>query len=758
MAAETRKQESLKMALAPPSPQESSAAAEPFEPVRDGDEVRRKIEERIANDIRREYESGRERCQPVWADFLRWHKLYRGSTQRKFQDGLADVNVPITLENVEALTANVVGILFAADNYVKGIPKEGATEATAKSKAAILQNHLYRLGFEWKFRRFLSQWLIVCGTGMLKRCWKLDRRHVMRRVRDPVTGVARLQPVPRVIHDHVDVEVVDLTTIVPSHLDAEEIDQLEWIMQSSVQDKAFLKSRELDVSEDGNWKSGHYFNIDQIGDREWQNLPLVGEHGRTPRRGSGAESPSYQGDGGTKIQVVERWGEPRWEKWAPEFFQGEMATAIMRTVLAGWGLDPREEWLRYAIDWVFEIAGDTGKTLIRADVNRDPNNTLPYHKVDWIPLAGEFFGMGVAEIGESLHLEANAKANQALDERTKSLDGMKAIMWDGLDHSKIGPKWQTNLKWRRHGIVWTKRPPAEVFYDLQPALTHSIGDEAVDIVTARARGATAANDIVQGIDAGPETATKTQNRTAFVRVRLDSHARFIKHRLIDDIFPPLSEMACSMSDRRSILTILGEAGINEPRIIEPEDLEGEVRFTIDDAGSQERDAIYRQQLTGATQVLGSSPIFKLMMQEAAPAWGRELVRAFGLRNVEELAPDIVRSVINETDPAEENQVMLAGMDAQVKLSDMFEEHIPVHVQGLQIAERTGAGDAVVQSFHRHIRGHMRLHVHLLKQQALLANTQQGAGADSNRSNADESRSAMQRGQINQDANRGKEAV
>lgn len=718
------------------------------------------IEKRIASWIRNEeWERQRMVCEPIWKDFNRWRRLYRGTIMRKTLEGLADVNIPITLENVEVLTAQIVGSIFSSERFVRAIPGEGATLRTAHAAEALLHAHLTRDHFDDKFRRFLSSWVILVGTGILKRCWKFDRRHVMRRVRDEITGATTLRPVLRSVADHASVEIVDLCNFVPSHLEAEEIEDLDWLIQRHVVDKRWLREKAMETGDNGIWRGGTYINIDQIPEGDFTDQPLVEPLARTPRRSGygGTAAPSAQIGGArqTKIELLERWGPPLWEEWAPEFFDPVNGPALQRAILQSWGIDTDDGWLQHAADWVIEVAGKSG-TVVRIDVNRDPDNKLPFNKVEWIPLVNEFFALGVAEISESLHLEANAKANMALDERTKALSSMKAIDMGGLDHGRLGQAWSTNLEWRPNGIVWCRRDPRTVIFDLQPAHVHSVGDEAVDSSRAQARRSTGAVDTLQGEATSDVTATAEQLASTAALTRIGMHLKYIDRRLARELFPSLYSMIRAYSTRKSILTLLGEMGLHEPRLIEPEDLIGEIYFQLAGGDAQQRDAVYRQQLVGFLQTLGSTPALMIMLQQnpsIAASIARECALAFGIRNAERLIPDPIEEIANESDQEDENTVLMAGMDAQVKVTDAHEVHVPICAEGLMMARQMQAPESVIEAFERHLRTHVRL-LRFLREQGNAAPGGNGSRSQTpNASAADEARSANQRGQLNPSASR-----
>lgn len=741
------------MALAPTEMIESTAdQASELINIESVVRLREQIQKKIVTDIQDMWGFGKTRCAPIWKDFRRYRDLYRGIIQRRYTDGLANVNIPLTLENVEALTAQLIGSIFAGEKYVKGIPGEGASMRSAHSAETLVHVHCARTRLDEKFRRLLSLWVILCGTGIFKLGWKHDKRHQLRRVMDPQTRIAAVQPVERVVADHIEVTIVDLCAFVPSHIEAEEIDQLDWTIERSVMDKRQLLERQLNVDDGGMADGGRYINIHEIPQSDWQDLPLATSEQRMSK-------PNQAGGGGssdrmreTKTEVLEWWGQPLWERWAPELIRDTQEAQMLRALLfKSWGLSPADAWLNEAVDWRLEVAGEKG-TLISISPNRDANNTNPYHKLDWIPLANEFYGLGVGEIGESQHLEANAKANMGLDERTKALDSMKAVRWAGLDHQRIGSKWETHLKWRRNGIVWTRDDPNSVISDLQPPPVQRLADESVGFVRESARTATGAVDVIHGQSTGAETATENQQISAYAQTRLGMQYFYLDRKLARQLFPAIYANIQAYSTQRSILTMLGEAGIHEPRVIEPEDLVGEIYFQLAGAQRMQQDVIKRQQLVGFLQTAGNTPIFAMAMMQAAPKLLRQTAEAFQIQGADEMFPDPIAALAEETSPDEENEVLMAGMDAQVKMTDRMDEHLPLHVMAMTAAQQGGAPDSVIKAFERHIRTHVALAQYLFEQMAMLAGQQQQPAGRPNRSPGDESRSAMQRGQLNQDAN------
>lgn len=472
--------------------------------------------------------------------------------------------------------------------------------------------------------------------------------------------------------------------------------------------------------------------------------------------GEGVGESSVRDD---KIWKYEWWGVPRDDRWWPEFAQDPVARGeIMRL----WGIDPEDPWVEAAREWQIENLGDDSGPVIRIFPNYDPSNALPYTKIDCIPVDNQFYAMGLAEIGESLHLMANAMANQSLDEKTKALEGMWAIQASGIDAKRMGQRLATALRWRPNGVVWTKRPVQDVIQPLVPANMSQIGDEAVGMVSEHARRATGAVDVMQAQPGERgKTATEARILTTFAHTRLGVYFDYIVETVFDHMLPLYYAMIRVLATRRQMIVILGEDGTRQTEVFDPSTLIGDVLFQFAGTRPDREAEIYRQQFTNYVVNVSGNP---MLAQHANFAYlSKELARVHQVRNPDQAVIDPLRQIMTETTPLEENEALAAGTGVEVKITDELEEHILTHLQGLDMAMQMNDPVAVA-AFRDHIEMHQRVLKFMLRAgpaaqmitaQGFSGNMAGDVGDDDGPTTIpDQERSNLQQGQINPNENSG----
>lgn len=736
-----------------PPEQETVSAAPPS--TQDVSDCRRAIEEHIVESISGMFAGAQGATRATFEDFERYRRQYRGVVTRKTDEDLANINVPLTLENVETLSAHMIARLFSSPQYVRAVPGKGASEMSATNAQALMLYHLREAEFQWTVRRGLSQSFFLLGKMILKRGWNYRVQAVPRQT---PKGVVIAEEITA---DHLDVQVVDLTAFYPSHVDANGIANLDWAIEWHMSDRSWLKERQLTLDpETGEWAGGIYVNLDDIADGEWKNAPLTRKNQRTTRAGSQQPSPSASGlRRGHKIERLVWEGKPLWDEWIPDEWQKR--PEVLVEVYRSWGIDVTDSWMRVAPLWIIEIAGS--KHVIRVTPHPDRSGRWSYEDFDMLPVENEFYPPGIAEIGEGLQQEANSKANQALDIVTMALCNMQIVNARQLDTRMMGNDLGRILKRRKNGLIYVKGDPNAAIAPLPLDLKNvQVGEGSVEVSAERYRRACGATDVIQGVVQGG-TATESAQAANYAETRVGLSHFFIEDRLASRFFPACFALIRRGFTREQTILVLGENGLWESRQVRPEDITGEVHFQFMGGRQEQIDSVYRQQVVALYQAIMQDPEVLLAVQtmQKPPVnltWlRREMARAFRLREPDRFAPDPIDAIIYATEPEEENEVLLAGSPARVEIDDDHVRHIQVHMMAQQQALLTAAPPAFIEGINEHMRQHakcIKWQIKMQEQQMALAAAQAGnepkqQGSEKpKKTGPDALRSSAQRGQLN----------
>ena len=151
----------------------------------------------------------------------------------------------------------------------------------------------------------------------------------------------------------------------------------------------------------------------------------------------------------------------------------------------------------------------------------------PYDKCCFVPLPGEFYGMGVPEILAGLQDELNTSRNQRIDYNSMSLRRMwKLRKGCGLTNS--------DLIWRQNGILQVENMDDVQEINLQGLPADAFANE--NTIKQDMQDATGCYDIVMGLGYANETATTTMTRDNNASLRFKT----VVNAVVKDIMLPVA--------------------------------------------------------------------------------------------------------------------------------------------------------------------------------------------------------------------------
>lgn len=173
----------------------------------------------------------------------------------------------------------------------------------------------------------------------------------------------------------------------------------------------------------------------------------------------------------------------------------------------------------------------------------------PYDRCCYVPLPGEFYGLGVPEILAGLQDELNTSRNQRIDYNSLSL----RRMWKLRRGCGLAAR---DLIWRQNGVLQVENMDDVQEISLQNLPPEAFANEAG--IKQDMQDATGCYDVLMGAGYAQETATTTLTRDNNASLRFKANVRNV----VKDLILPIAKKCVSMDQQflsgQRLLRVLGE--------------------------------------------------------------------------------------------------------------------------------------------------------------------------------------------------------
>jgi len=436
--------------------------------------------ENIISRIRRAEQERDSKYGPQWRD---WERRYRSQPERK-REG-SNLFVPQTFMQCEVIKARVGESLFASRPYVAALPRKGEDRQQAANVQMLLD---WQMNDRMDLPRLISQQvmgsLVVYGTAVTYTGWKV-RSRLLRRARTAEEKLLGADGKP--LLDQSGQALHYRSTRVQTERELIYDDP----MVSAIPLDDFFIDPEAEEIEDARY----------LGHREFM---------------SRSQLEDLQEQGQFHID---------WEKLESGDPEGEQQET-----------DPEEPGL-YLVHHYWE---DQRHVVIlgRSQCALDEENPFwhgeyPYDKCCFVPVPGEFYGIGVPEILAGLQDELNTSRNQRIDYNSMSLRRMwKLRKGCGLSNA--------DLIWRQNGVLQVENMDDVQEINLQGLPADAFANE--NGIKQDMQDATGCYDIIMGLGYANETATTTMTRDNNASLRFKT----VVNAVIKDIMLPIARKFIAM--------------------------------------------------------------------------------------------------------------------------------------------------------------------------------------------------------------------
>ena len=430
--------------------------------------------ETIVERIRRTERQRDGKYGSQWRD---WERRYR-SQPEQHREG-SNLFVPHTFMQCEVIKARVEESLFASRPYVAALPREGTDQLQAENIQTLLD---WQMNDRMDLPRLISQQvvgsMVVYGTAVVFTGWQVRTRFVRRTQVEPAAlvgddGQPLLDPSGQPLY-YPATQVAPERQVVYDDPVVRSIPLYDFFIDPEaerIEDARYLGHRE-------------YMTRSQLEDLEEQGLYTID------------------------------WD--KLESGDPD------------------GNDSTEDWEEPGLYLVHQYWEDQRHVVIlgRSQCALEEENPFwhgeyPYDTCCFVPLAGEFYGMGVPEILAGLQDELNTSRNQRIDYNSMALRRMwKLRKGCGLTNA--------DLVWRQNGVLQVENMDDVQEINLQGLPADAFTNEAG--IKQDMQDATGCHDIIMGLGYANETATTTMTRDNNASLRFKS----VVQSVVKDIMLPIA--------------------------------------------------------------------------------------------------------------------------------------------------------------------------------------------------------------------------
>lgn len=379
---------------------------------------------------------------PLRSKFVDWDNMYYSIPDPQKYGWMENVFIPATFKAVRTLASRLFSMHFAIDPPVDPIPQTDAAYGAREGVKGYL-------GHQFDQSKLMQKWfmaLIQClvrGTSVQKSYWTKDmvkkvlRRPVTNEIGEIIGFEKVIRNIPR--YQGPTMDVIDLYDYFPDPDATPEFPgiQIHRIWRSM----DYLKKA---THEDG---SPVYQNLDKL--EETTKPGKQEEHGQKHIRQLhlGIQRRNFEGS------VYDARGD-LYEGRGDEKSKNLSKDVEILECYADYDKDGDNK----LEDCLFAVGNQT--VLLRDGLN--PFITRPFSQIQFMPVLGEIFGMGVCELIEPLQRVLNTKTNQRLDNVNQALQAILTYIDGAVDQNLInsfdfrpGGKLKTNMP---KAIEWERAP------------------------------------------------------------------------------------------------------------------------------------------------------------------------------------------------------------------------------------------------------------------------------------------------------------
>ena len=556
---------------------------------------------------------------------VKWYDLYGMVQRKKNYDGLASIFVPEILRAVETVTAKIYGMIVGEPQWYEYTGRDGDkdTEGPAIALTRLTAYQMEENHFKSRLMDSIRQ-LVLTGLCVRKIGW--EYQEVTRKVRGQDGKITEKK---ETIKDTWTFEPVDLLSIGISDVDVpyNDIQKARWISEQTLGDKeyAFRKMSK-------GWFSGRY--KDKLVEESEPNSSDSQNLKDRKLQASGYDALTKKKD---QVEYIERWGLLP-AKWV--YSQEEMSERELED-------DDQVESV---------VVIGNRKAILKLEVNPYGHGQKPYVFCPYIPKEGEFAGMGIAQVGETLQEEINDTRNQTMDNKTLIL----MTMWVKTRASGIKNQ---DLRIRPNGIITTN--DINGLAPLRPPVVAGVGTNMEGVAKNDLRESVGAASNLQGIaQAGVDTATESTliNKESVGRINM------VGQLFAELILKPALLMAEYLNyqyyDHEKVISVIGPVGVKFIKI-SPNDIAGSKNISIKLAvDATESPSVMRQQLMNFLTIVQQMPPQVLQFH-----WNileKIYENFFNGHKLSELYPSLDQNPDDLLSPEEERDCVIANKSVVAK--------------------------------------------------------------------------------------------
>lgn len=459
------------------------------------------------------------RYAALWQDCYR---RYRAQPQQR-REG-SNLFVPHTFMQCEVIKARLCESLFSQRPYIAALPRESDDAARAEKMQILLDWQLNeRMDLPRLFGERALASLVIYGTCVVYTGWQVKTRRLRQAVSEPEPLLdAAGQPLRdeagqplRLPRQHVRERVATLYDD-PLVADISLNDFFCDTRADSIETARFCGHCEYVTRE----------ALEELAARgkyhiDWQRLPALAEAGG---RADAAEDGFGEADAKGLYLAHHYWEEER------------------------------------------HLVFLNRSQCVCEEENPFWHGMKPYDKCCYVPLPGEFYGVGVPEILACLQDELNTSRNQRVDYNSLALRRMwKLRRGCGLT--------ARDLVWRQNGVLQVENMDDVQEISLQGLPADAFANE--NSIKQDMQDATGCHDILMGVAYSNETATTTLTRDNNASLRFKAAVRM----LVKELLVPIAKKCVAMDQQfltaARVLRLLGPAQARPLFAVAPEEIGGD---------------------------------------------------------------------------------------------------------------------------------------------------------------------------------------
>lgn len=503
------------------------------------------------------------------------------------------VFVPLTHISVETILPRIIGALFPSDDFFEVNPTLDGSQHVhaAETIKKLLKKQFRNDNLYIKYTNYIKQ-MTIYGTAIAKVYWKRTEREVKRNVKQYKSrfNFAGFQ-IGRVENGYKEVtsieRVFDQPTFEPIDIFDFYIDPMATSMEDRGDGMFHMTYKDMeDVKLLG--KDKIYMNVDRLD-----------------------SSPDQIGNLSSTVidaEASRKYDRQSWRGRQPLFRTKRKQVQIL------------EFWGRYDLDGdgvpeecVFTI-GD-GRVLLRVAHHPYWHLRPPFIRSVFEPVPGEFYGIGIPEILQSIQDQLNTTVNQRIDNVSLVINRMWLIgAFANVDLTKLksGP-----------GIGIVADDINQVKPIQTPDVTRSAYEEASTLFDLGQQASGATRFLVgQSTPANIRTARGQAMMTTQSMERFTTTIKYLEDSGIRPLLEMFYQLDLQMMDKEEVIRIIGPSGATF-ETISPEDIQGNIDFeAVGATQTMNKDIKVQQLMTimGLMKGMPNAPI-PAIMQRIWTEWG-----------------------------------------------------------------------------------------------------------------------------------------